>query len=42
MLLLGGIDLTQTRRRSWHPVSSSASKNNKTNIVKYVLLLTQI
>ena len=23
MLLLGGIDLTQTRRRSWHRVSSS-------------------
>ncbi len=25
MLLLGGIDLTQTRRRAWHRVSRSAA-----------------
>jgi hypothetical protein len=25
MLLLGGIDLTQTRRRAWHRVSHAAA-----------------
>ena len=28
MLLIGGIDLTQTRRRPWHRVSGSGSKNS--------------
>jgi len=28
MLLIGGIDLTQTRRRPWHRVSGWGSKNS--------------
>ena len=33
MLLVGGIDLTQTRRRAWHRVAALGSKNDKTNII---------
>jgi len=30
-LLLGGIDLSQTKRRAWYRASSTAQENNQTN-----------